>query len=759
MYLVERYRLCQNPLSKPPEMSDNRTSLTILVVEDNPGDLFLLEELLRGSDLYIEKLIKVVSASEARGVLKKERINLILLDLSLPDSSGLQSYEMVDEYAQAIPIIVLTGLIDMEVALETMASGAQDYLIKGEFDEKLLGKSIQYSIERKRSQETLRESNERYQFVTKATNDVVWDMNLETWTIFWSAENLKRLFGYELPNSESDLSFWADKIHPEERDFVVKHLVDACTDNKSRLWSGEYRFRRADGSDAYVVDKGYLLYKDDKAIRMIGSMQDITERKLAEIQVVNSEKRFRSLVQNGSDMIKILDENGVFTFSSPSVEQVLGFASEDIIGKNTFAFIHPDELRYIGEQFGIIKESEYHEIPYFRFRNAQGEWRWLETKLTNLLHDPAVKGIVSNSRDVTEKKKSEEVVRASEERYRNLFFNNPMSIYIWDINTLEVLEVNETAQKEYGYNREEFLSMTVLSLRREEEVPKYMEFVKRLSSITSQTLTHGIWNHIRKNGDPIFMEVYSQRIQFKERDAVLALANNVSEKIRLETRLQEEKEAKQKEITEAVIKVQEKERYEISRELHDNVNQQLTVAMMYIATAEKGTGNADALLKQSSNFIYNAIEEIRKLSKALVTPLIKDFGLCKAIDGLLEDIHVANTLHIDFFSEGFFEEDINYEFKLNIYRIVQEQMNNIIKHAEAKQVVIELYRENHIKLSIIDDGIGFDTTTKRNGIGINNIETRAGLYAGNFQLHSQPGHGCKLQIEFPLLQEVLLANR
>lgn len=740
-------------------MSDSHQSLTILIVEDNPGDLFLLEELLKDTSLPIQKLIKVVNAADAIHALQKEEINLVILDLSLPDSSGLQSYESVNEYAGSIPIIVLTGLIDMEVALETMASGAQDYLIKGEFDEKLLDKSMQYSIERKKSQESLRESNERYKFVTRATNDVVRDMNLETRKILWAGENLKRLFGYELPEDESDFDFWATKIHEDERENVVGRLLEITNGNKGELWSDEYRFKRADGTDAYVLDKGYLVYKNGKAVRMIGSIQDITERKLAELQVVNSERRFRSLVQNGSDMIKILDEKGIVIFSSPSVEQVLGLSPEKVIGKNIFNFLHPDEQAEVRAQYEILKHSDYHEIQYFRFKNANGEWRWLETKLTNLLNDPAVKGIVANSRDVTEKKKAEEVIRASEERYRNLFFNNPMSIYIWDIETFEILEVNDTAPKEYGYTREEFLALSMFELRKIEDIPQYRAFAKQLSETAPEIVMQKVMKHVRKNGEPIFMEVYSQKITFKGRKAVIALANNVTEKIKLEKNLEEERNAKQKEITEAVIRVQEKERYEISRELHDNVNQQLTVAMMYIATAEKGTGNAEALLKQSSGFIYNAIEEIRKLSKALVTPLIKDFGLCKAIDGLIEDIQMANTIHFDFFCANFQEEDINYEFKLNIFRIVQEQMNNIIKHAQAKHVVIELYRDQKITLSIIDDGIGFNVEQKRSGIGLNNIQTRTALYTGKIDIQSAPGEGCKVKIEYPVTKDILIEQQ
>lgn len=738
-------------------MSDNRLPLTILIVEDNPGDLFLLEELLRGSTLPIKQLIKVTSASEARKALQSTEINLVLLDLSLPDSNGLQSYEMVDEYARSLPIVVLTGLIDMEVALETMASGAQDYLIKGEFDEKLLEKSIQYSIERKKSQESLRESNERYRFVTRATNDVVWDMNLVSKRIFWAEENMKRLFGYDIANGETDFNFWDEKVHPEERDSIVEQLNSVLESNTHDRWEAEYRFKRIDGSYAYVLDKGYLLYENGRAFRMIGSMQDITERKQAELQLLNSEKRFRSLVQNGSDMIKILDDKGIFTFSSPSVETVLGYSQENIVGKSAFDFIHPDDLKNIIDQFQVIKTSDYHEIPYFRFKNKNNEWRWLETKLTNLLDDPAVLGIVSNSRDVTEKKKAEEAIKASEERYRSLFFNNPMSIYIWDINTLEILEVNDTAQKEYGYTREEFLSLNMKDLRKKENIQKYLSFVEDLKKASADTIMQGIWKHARKNGEDFTLEIYSQKISFKEREAVLALANNIDEKLRLSKKLEEEREAKQKEITEAVIRVQEKERYEISRELHDNVNQQLTVAMMYIATAEKGSGNAEALLKQSSSFIYNAIEEIRKLSKVLVTPLIKDFGLCKAIEGLLEDIHLANSgIHFDFFCDQFHEEDILYEFKLSIYRIVQEQLNNIHKHAKAKNVVLELYRDEVIKLSVVDDGVGFDTKKKRNGIGIYNIQTRVGLYAGKLNIHSEPGKGCQLKIEFPITSDILI---
>src|SRR5476651_2240241 len=143
-------------------IQENSALLSILIVEDNPGDLFLLEETLRLTRIPFEHVFKASSTAQAIEILGKHKVSVVLLDLSLPDSSGFNSFSQVEAYASAIPIIVLTGLADTELAIETMASGAQDYLTKGEFDERLLSKSIQYSIERNRIRESLRESNESY---------------------------------------------------------------------------------------------------------------------------------------------------------------------------------------------------------------------------------------------------------------------------------------------------------------------------------------------------------------------------------------------------------------------------------------------------------------------------------------------------------------------------------------------------------------------------------------------------------------------
>jgi len=152
--------------------------LVILTVEDNPSDLFLLEHMLRSSGLEIRQLYSTDTIGEAYRLLQEREINLVLLDLSLPDSWGIHSFQRLRAVVQKIPVIILTGLSDMKVALEAIKEGAQDYLVKSELTEGLLAKTIQYSLERKRNLEYLQESNERFNTVVKATNDAIWDWDI-----------------------------------------------------------------------------------------------------------------------------------------------------------------------------------------------------------------------------------------------------------------------------------------------------------------------------------------------------------------------------------------------------------------------------------------------------------------------------------------------------------------------------------------------------------------------------------------------------
>ncbi|HMI64314.1 MAG TPA: response regulator, partial [Puia sp.] len=271
-------------------------SLNILTVEDNPSDLFLLEHMLKSSGLGVRRLYSTDRIREAYTLLQEKEIDLVLLDLSLPDSFGINSFIYLKPVVQKIPVIILTGLSDTSVALEAIKEGAQDYLVKVELTESLLVKAIQYSLERTRTLENLRESNERFNTVVKATNDAIWDWDIVTNKIFMVGDTYKQLFGYDIVNANTPQDLWENILHPEDKVRVIEKLWGIIREGKLAKWEDEYRIRKSDGEFAYVHDRGQIIYSAERhPIRLIGAVQDITARKRSEETILASEEKYRQI--------------------------------------------------------------------------------------------------------------------------------------------------------------------------------------------------------------------------------------------------------------------------------------------------------------------------------------------------------------------------------------------------------------------------------------------------------------------------------
>jgi PAS domain S-box-containing protein len=228
----------------------------------------------------------------------------------------------------------------------------------------------------------------------------------------------------------------------------------------------------------------------------------------------------------------------------------------------------------------------------------------------------------------------------------------------------------------------------------------------------------------------------------------------------LEHQLVEEINAKEFEIASAITTAKEVERSALGKELHDNVNQLLAASRMYIDMARRNRGNREMYLSRSSEYTLIAIEEIRKLSKGLITDVVINLGLCNAIEHMTADIMETYPIKIFCRMDEKIHLRTHSKFNLNIFRIVQEQLNNIIKHAKASTVNISLSRHHgNIILSIRDNGAGFDITKKTKGIGINNIKSRAAYYQGSSNFVSKIGKGCVLTVTFPVGESLLSKSK
>lgn len=240
------------------------------------------------------------------------------------------------------------------------------------------------------------------------------------------------------------------------------------------------------------------------------------------------------------------------------------------------------------------------------------------------------------------------------------------------------------------------------------------------------------------------------------KDRLQRLPNAISgaiEKFRMEKAAEDEKAKQvlreQKLLTETSIRVQEREREEIGTELHDNINQILSSARMYLETLQD-EGDQSLLLQKGLAHLKDAMDEIRKLSHRLVAPELTKISIVQAIANLAQNSRETGSLHLQYEAANFIEDRVSNDVRLALYRIVQEQFNNILKHAKAKNVLIMLdMTAHHIFLTIRDDGRGFDSSGTHHGIGLRNISNRVKLYNGEMDVQSEPGKGCQLKITLP----------
>jgi two-component system sensor histidine kinase UhpB len=230
---------------------------------------------------------------------------------------------------------------------------------------------------------------------------------------------------------------------------------------------------------------------------------------------------------------------------------------------------------------------------------------------------------------------------------------------------------------------------------------------------------------------------------------LMGVMQDVTEQRMLQEQMLETSTRHKVELAKSVLLAEEAVRKKLGEELHDNINQLLGVVKLYIQHALVNPAMRQELLRKSSAYIANTIEEIRNLSRTLLPPALHEEGLLESLYQLAEDIRQAKDISIEIAHEGFDEEQVPENKRLVIYRIIQEQLNNVLKHANAGSVVVTLKQcKSHVHLTIQDNGCGFAVETHKPGMGLNNIRNRIEVFNGRMEIVSDPGKGCVLDVEF-----------
>ncbi|HEY0067713.1 MAG TPA: PAS domain S-box protein, partial [Flavisolibacter sp.] len=449
--------------------------------------------------------------------------------------------------------------------------------------------------------------------------------DLENTPVEWSDEAY-HIFGYKPGQVKVTSGFFFGMVYPDDR-VKIREAVMGCI-NGGKPNDVEYRVRLKDGSTRFIHDRMRIIYSSSgKPLRIAGACQDITDRKLNEIKIIQSEANLRGILDNSNTAFQLFDTSfNIVAFNQLAYEWTLAENGKKLEPGRSFSYYIKKEHHDYFREF-YQKALDGQDVCFEYTGRNTGRNFYINIKRI-MDGDGRAHGICISTIDLTEQKRAERAIMDSEMLYRSLFNNSPLPKWVCDKKTLRFLEVNDTAIHQYGYSREEFLAMTAYDLRVEEEHSVIDDVLAR----GSQVLRNRLATHRRKNGELVFATVYIHELHYKGVDAYLVLANDVTETLNLQKALSEEKLNKQIEINRTVLYVQEQERMELGRELHDNVNQMLASVKLYMDTALADNTNSRDLIGKGRMQVVKCIEELRRISKSLVPPSLGDLSLGEALE-------------------------------------------------------------------------------------------------------------------------------
>lgn len=469
------------------------------------------------------------------------------------------------------------------------------------------------------------------------------------------------------------------------------------------------------------------------------------DRKIKAVQseLLLSESHLRTILENSSDSLLLLDNDfTVIEFNNQLRDfTTVEWGNTIQKNKNIFDFVPETKEKSLRNNLAAVltgKKNNY-ESDYLQ---KDGTTLTYYVRLNPIGgEDGRIKGICVTMENITERKKEEQRLKLLE----TVIINTTDAVIIteafpYDPPGPKVLYVNDSYYKMTGYSKEEVIGKTPRILQgANTDKNELMRLKKAMDNNLSCEIE--IINY-KKNGEEFWTSLNISPVLNQEGVPVywVGIKRDITESKRHE-----------QDIKKAIISAQEKQQYFIGRELHDNIAQILVGALITIGMVKESDPKQNDWINQTKEGIHNSIHEIRKLSHRLAPVKFEGDNFIPAIQNLLKSINTENKYKIVTHFDNLDNANLNSELQLNLYRILQEQLQNIIKHANATEIEISIRLiENMLRLRIFDNGQGFNTATLNDGIGLRNIKNRAEIFSGFCIIKSSPGNGCELLIKIPL---------
>ncbi|HEV7333840.1 MAG TPA: PAS domain-containing protein [Flavisolibacter sp.] len=498
----------------------------------------------------------------------------------------------------------------------------------------------------------------------------------------------------------------------------------------------------------------------NEVVGAIITSRNITDKKLSEQAIQESEERLQFALEAANQVAWDWNLQTNEVIYSGSYKKLYGFAENEL--KNDFSEwvsrIHPDDRKKMQELVTehIQSRNLDHDSQY-RIRDGEGRYRWIMAKGRLVSFDEAGNPLrmIGTHTDITNAVSRELELKQINERFNCMMRATHELLWEWDIVNNKIFRSKDGVRNELELAEGGPVEKMEQLLQRVH--PDDMESVHEvLNAVLKAPHGHTFeleYRFRRRNGE--YAYVYDRAILLRDENnnpvRVIGSVQNISERKRLEKELLNNELEYQRLLHQATVESQEKERAEIGKELHDNINQVLTTTKLYLDLARTNNELKEELIAKSLTNINSIIQEIRLLSRSLMDPSIGDLGLGDTIRDLIENIHLIQKIKIEFCADEAIETVLNSQQKLTLFRIIQESLNNVLRHSSATSVRMEItISSDQVKLVISDNGVGFLPEITRKGAGLKNIQNRIYLINGTLQLESSPGKGCSIRLQFPI---------
>ncbi|MFX1276374.1 MAG: PAS domain S-box protein [Promethearchaeota archaeon] len=381
-------------------------------------------------------------------------------------------------------------------------------------DENLLQIIIQVIEDKKKAEEELKRSEEKYRFITENIDDnvAVFDEKLR---LLFANESQEKISGFtvdEIINKNP-----LDYIHPDDKDKAIQVLKDMAKKKES---SGIYRMKHKEGNYLWMDVRGKIFYDSDGELRYLLVSRDITERILAEEELKRSEEKYRFITENITDNITILDEKLRLMYTNELKFSLYGYTLDEFEGKSIYEFIYPDDKKKVKLSLKeLLEKGETSKI--FRIKNKLGKLMWMDVRAKNYVDPEGKRGYILVSRDITERILAEEKLRESEEKFRNLAEQSIAAIIIMQDNKYKY--INQRLSDLTGYSVEEMLNWEAGEYIKKTIHPDFIRMIQEKAKERELGLNMDINNYqfkgIKKSGDVAWCELYSKPIIYEGRPA------------------------------------------------------------------------------------------------------------------------------------------------------------------------------------------------------------------------------------------------